>query len=176
MRKSETMTDYRLLISGNPCHAHIEFSNWRVLFFVWAIGLMVCVAGCGARDGLPVTHMQIGGKAFMLEIATTDAQRETGLMHRDPMADDHGMIFLFKDQAVRQFYNENVRFDIDVIFIDSGQRVVSIRQLEAYDAHIVSSDFPAQYVIELNRGTAAKLGVVPGSQLVLPKELPAVEK
>jgi len=141
-------------------------------YIAWAIGLMLCLAGCEARSGLPTTHMQIGGKNCTLEMALTDADQQTGLMHRDPMPDDHGMIFPFKDEAVRHFYNENVRFDIDVIFIDSSSKVVAIKQLEAYDAHIVSSEFPAKYVIELNRGMAAKLGVAAGSQLSLPIDLP----
>lgn len=143
---------------------------------VGLIGLLLCFAGCDAGSGLPTIHMQIGGKSFTLEMAITYTQQTTGLMHRDPMPDDHGMIFPFKTPAVQTFYNENVRFDIDVIFIDSAGKVVSIKQLAAYDAHTISSDYPAHYVIELNRGMAAKLGVTPGSQLDLPKQVLAAGK
>jgi len=153
--------------------SRVAFGNRQSIFIVWAIALLLCFAGCDTGSGLPTTHMQMGGQHFTLEMATTDAQQQTGLMHRDPMPDDHGMIFPFKDQAIRAFYNENVRFDIDVIFIDAAGKVVAIKQLQAYDAHTVSSDFPAQFVIELNRGLAAKLGLTPGSQVTLPKEVMA---
>lgn len=132
--------------------------------------VLIWLAGCGRSSPttLPTTHMNIGGQDFTIEIATSPHDQELGLMHRDFLGADQGMIFPFPDQKMRTFWNENVHFSLDLVFLDPGGSIVSIKRLEAWSERNVSSDVPAQYAVELNAGTAAKLHLGVGEHLAIP--------
>ncbi|MGA2498497.1 MAG: DUF192 domain-containing protein [Tepidisphaeraceae bacterium] len=121
------------------------------------------------QTGLPVVTMQLGGKAFTLEIAGTEQARQTGLMYRDSMPADHGMIFVFAGHEETGFWMKNTRIPLDIIYIDDNQRIVSIHQMVAHDTRSVYADGPYKWAIELNDGTAAKLKLKPGQQLDIPQ-------
>lgn len=131
---------------------------------------LLFIAGCQEQspDGLPMVDMKIGSRTFVLEVARTDAQQEKGLMKRDSMPADHGMIFPFKEERVLGFWMKDTRFPLDIIFTDSKGRVVTIHPMEAYDENNTSSDFPARYAIELNKGAAKAAGVKVGDVLDIP--------
>jgi uncharacterized membrane protein (UPF0127 family) len=133
--------------------------------------LTAFLGGCGEDSpaGMQVVKMKIGSQTFNLEVARTEAQQEKGLMKRDAMEGDHGMIFVFPEQVVRSFWMKNTRFPLDILFLDSGGKVVSIHQMRAYDETNTSSDLPAQYAIELSKGAAGASGVKVGDVLQIPK-------
>jgi uncharacterized membrane protein (UPF0127 family) len=114
--------------------------------------------------------MQIGGEGFNLEIARSFHEQEVGLMHRDHLDADHGMIFPMPDDTVREFWNHDVHFPLDVIFLNAAGDIVSIVRLETFSDKDVSSGVPAVYAIELNAGTAARLGLKVGQHLDVPRE------
>jgi uncharacterized membrane protein (UPF0127 family) len=92
-------------------------------------------------------------------------------MRRDTLAKDHGMIFVFDSEEPRGFWMKNCRFPLDILFLDAGGKIVSIKQMKAYDLSSTPSDGPAQYAIELNEGAAEAAGVKAGMTLKLPKGL-----
>jgi uncharacterized membrane protein (UPF0127 family) len=136
--------------------------------------LLLSFAGGGCEQqsqspaGLPVVKMDIGRQKFAIEVARSAGEQETGLMKRDAMPADHGMIFVFADDQVRRFWMKNTRFPLDILFLDSTGKVVSVRQMQAYDMNETSSDFPARYAVELNSGAAAQSGVQVGDILDIP--------
>ncbi|WP_220338315.1 DUF192 domain-containing protein [Wenzhouxiangella sediminis] len=132
-----------------------------------AVMAMLAVSGCDA--GGP--WVEVEGQRFSVEIADDDATRAQGLMFRDEMADDHGMLFIFPDQRPRSFWMKNTRIALDIIYIDRDFEVVSIsadtppcrsrnRRCPSYP-----SEGPAQYVLEINGGLAAKYGIEPGDRI-----------
>jgi hypothetical protein len=112
--------------------------------------------------------MNIGNRPFVIEVARTNDEQETGLMKRDSMPADHGMIFVFSNDEVRFFWMKNTRFPLDILFVNAKGRVVSISQMKAYDLNTTSSIDPARYAIELNDGAAAECGVKKGDVLDIP--------
>jgi uncharacterized membrane protein (UPF0127 family) len=139
----------------------------------------LCLSACAPTEpntGLPMTKMQIGSKTYALEVANTEATRERGLMRRDSMPADHGMIFVFPDAADRAFWMKNTRFNLDILYLGDSGRVVSIKQMKAHDLTGVPSDGPARYAIELNEGQAAAAGVKAGDTLTLPGDLPPAKE
>ncbi|MGE5608651.1 MAG: DUF192 domain-containing protein [Bacillota bacterium] len=121
------------------------------------------------KSGLRTVQMQIGQKRFTLEVADTDSSRQYGLMRRDSMPPDHGMLFVFADERPLSFWMKNTRLPLDILYVDAQGRVVSIHQMKPYDLSTTSSDGPAQYAIELNKGAAASAGVKAGDQLTIPQ-------
>jgi len=100
---------------------------------------------------------------FTVEVADNDQRRALGLMHRDSMPADHGMVFDFKlDQPVAMWMR-NTRIPLDMLFIDRDGRVVNIHaRAVPFDETSIHSDGPVRGVLELNGGTASRLGLKAG--------------
>jgi uncharacterized protein len=116
------------------------------------------------------TTMTIKGKAFALEVAQTPEQTQRGLMYRDSMAEDHGMLFVMPYLDTWQFWMHDTRIPLDIVFLDRSGQVVEIHQRKALDETSIGPARPVQYVIELNMGTAQKIGLRRGDTLELPKK------
>ena len=97
------------------------------------------------NKGLPTVQMKIGTGTFTLEVADTYNTRQTGLMNRDSMPADHGMIFVFDEQEELGFWMKNTRIPLDIIFLDKTGRVVSVHQMKPFDETDIPSDGPAMY-------------------------------
>lgn len=154
--------------TGAPSRTSLQ-SRLVITLALLALSLSF-LPGCQEQspDGLPTVDMKIGTRTFVIEVARTEAQQEKGLMKRDSMPADHGMIFPFKEERVLGFWMKDTRFPLDIIFADSKGKVVSIHQMEAYDESNTSSDVPARYAIELNKGAANDAGVKVGDLLDIP--------
>jgi len=113
--------------------------------------------------------VQIGQRTFQLEVARTETELEKGLMERDAMASDHGMLFVFSDEKEISFWMKNTRFPLDILYLDHADKIVSIHQMKPYDLTPIPSDFPAQYAIELNLGAADGAAVHVGDIVPLPR-------
>ncbi len=133
--------------------------------------LIVVASGCaerGPNSGLATVDMQIGSQTYTLEIANTDATRQRGLMERDSMPADHGMIFVFPEERELGFWMKNTRIPLDIIYLDTGGQIVSVHQMKPYDRTNVPSAGPAKYAIELNLGHVKTTGVKVGDVLKIP--------
>ena len=105
---------------------------------------------------------------FTVELAVTQAQQIQGLMFREEMALDHGMLFVFPDRAQRSFWMRNTLLSLDMLFIDTDGRVINIeeRAVPLDEGPRYSSDGPAQAVLEINGGVAGLLGIGPGDRVI----------
>ena len=113
--------------------------------------------------------VEVKGKRFVVEVAADDATRARGLMFRDELGDDRGMFFLFSREQPRSFWMRNTRIPLDIIYLDRHLEVVSIaadtppcrtRRCPSYP-----SRGPAQFVLEINAGQAASLGLERGDAI-----------
>ncbi len=118
-------------------------------------------------------RIQLGKQTFTLEIADTDESREHGLMQRETMPEDHGMIFVFADERPLSFWMKNTSIPLDIIFINGANRIVSIHQMTPFDLSSTRSAAPAKYAIELNQGAAADAGLKAGDEVPIP---PAIKE
>lgn len=138
--------------------------SWRFLPILMAAACAACAATPIAPATLPSVALQ--GHRFSVEIATTPAEREHGLMNRTAMPADHGMLFVFPDAEPRTFWMKNTLIPLDMLFFDDARRLVAIQAdaqpCESDPCKLYPSGVPARYVLELNAGVAAKLGVRKG--------------
>jgi uncharacterized membrane protein (UPF0127 family) len=89
-------------------------------------------------------------------------------MYRHSLPEDRGMLFTFDDEQVRNFWMKNTFIPLDIVFVDHTGKVVAIRQMQAQDTNLTSSDAPASAAIELNLGAAKAAGVKEGDSIKLP--------
>ncbi len=144
-----------------------------ILAVLSAVTLLAACAGAGTpRDaqGNPLEALTIitasGEHRFMVEIADDDAERQRGLMFRDPLADDRGMLFQFPDVAERGFWMHNTPSPLDIIYIDPRGRIVSIaKNATPQSDAVIPSNGPASGVLELRAGRAEEIGAKAGDKV-----------
>ena len=137
------------------------------LFLLFGAACAASLAACAARATGP--SVELKGQHFDVEIADTEPARERGLMFRESMPADHGMLFLFDDSSERTFWMKNCRMPLDILYFDDKYKLVSAQQrvpaCRSEPCPVYPSNGSAKYVLELNAGTADKLGVKPGDML-----------
>jgi uncharacterized membrane protein (UPF0127 family) len=88
-----------------------------------------------------------------IEIAITDFEIQTGLMYRDSMKKNQGMLFVFDDVSERSFYMKNTKIALDIIYIAEDKLIVSFQKnTKPFDESSLPSNAPAKYVLEVNAG------------------------
>lgn len=111
-----------------------------------------------------------GEYAFNVEIADDPIERARGLMFREEMPADHGMLFEYTDEAPRSFWMKNTVLPLDIIFIGADGKVVSIAQnTTPFSTEPIPSEGPARFVLEVNAGVAERIGLEPGDRIVHPR-------
>lgn len=103
---------------------------------------------------------------FDIEIAESDYEIQTGLMHRHFMQDNRGMLFIFPEMSLRYFYMKNTLISLDIIYLDNNKHIVSIQENTKHlDETSIPSLFPAQYVFEINAGLSLKWSLEVGDRM-----------
>lgn len=117
-----------------------------------------------------IRQMSVKGQVFMLEIADTPAERALGLMHRESLAENAGMLFVFSQEAPLNFWMKNTLIPLDILYIDSAGVVVDIQTMHPQpgvpdsELQTYPSAAPAQYALEINADLAESLGFAVGDQ------------
>ena len=129
----------------------------------FAIALLILVGGWLVFQ-LPTPTIQIGDTRVKVEVADTDIKREKGLSGRESLAENEGMLFVFKEPGTYGFWMKDMNFAIDILWIDKDKRVVEIMQNVAPDTfpETFYPKEPIQYVLETNAGWTNKHDIIPG--------------
>jgi len=116
-------------------------------------------------QSLPTLTLNAGIHVITAELAQTEEQREIGLMFREAMAANHGMLFVFERAGQQCFWMKNTLLPLDVAFIADNGTVVNTDRMKprTLDAHCSSQ--PVRFVLEMNDGWFAKRGITAGSKL-----------
>ena len=140
-----------------------------------ALPLLFLLSACASAR---TPWVELGGERFKVEVADDDAERSRGLMFRDAMPADHGMLFLHDRQEAQAYWMKNTKIPLDILYFDNERRLVSqqrdVPPCSAGDAcPAYPSNAPARYVLELNAGQAARLGLEDGAELRFGPGIPA---
>lgn len=105
---------------------------------------------------------------FTVELALTLQQQARGLMYREHMDDDRGMLFLYEVEQPLSFWMMNTLIPLDIIFIDEKGVIINIQHGKPRNTTPLPSSRPALAVLELNGGLCARLGIRAGDRLLHP--------
>ncbi|PMR86645.1 DUF192 domain-containing protein [Xanthomonas arboricola] len=142
-----------------------------------ALASLILLGGCAGSGG---SWVELAGTRYRVELAQNDADRAKGLMFRDAMADDHGMLFVHDRQEPLAYWMKNTKIALDILYFDNERRLVSqqrdVPPCSAGDAcPPYPSKRPARYVLELNAGQAARLNLQDGARLTLSPDIPKLK-
>ena len=99
---------------------------------------------------------------FVVEVVDTPAEREQGLMFREQLDRNNGMLFIFENQGNYPFWMKNTLVPLDMIWIDIDGKIVDIKEADPCEADPCPIIYPqgnAKYVLEINKGLSAELGI-----------------
>lgn len=127
----------------------------------------------GARhpvSGLEVVPLTVSGvrgvHRFQVEVAGTSAEQSRGLMFRDRMGADEGMVFPMDPPRMAAFWMKNTVIPLDIIFVGTDGRISNIAaNTVPYSLESVVSEGSVKAVLELNGGRAAQLGIAAGDKV-----------
>jgi uncharacterized protein len=101
-----------------------------------------------------------------IELAQDESQRQLGLMFRDTLGEDQGMLFLFDNDEMRAFWMKNTILSLDMIFVNSRNEIVTIqKRTTPYSEQTYESTKPAKYVIEVNAGYTERKKIAVGDRI-----------
>ena len=128
-----------------------------------------CLATAGAQTPpvrhFPTTQLNIGIHLIKAEVAQTEAEREQGLMFREKMGDNEGMLFLFGAPAGVCMWMKNTLIPLSVAFMDDKGTIINIEEMkeQTLDSHCARG--PAVYALEMNKGWFRQKNIKPGTRI-----------
>jgi hypothetical protein len=122
-------------------------------------------------QSLPVSaQVKVADRVIQLEVAETPDQQAKGLMYREQLPDDRGMLFPFEPPRTVSFWMKNVRINLDMVFLRQGQVKAIAANVPPCTAEPCPFYGPREaidQVIELRGGRAAELGIRVGDRLIV---------
>ena len=143
-----------------------------MVWAVWMMALAIGTIGPHAR-AMDLQTLEIATKSgvhvFSVEMATTDQEREKGLMFRKELPDGRGMLFDFSPEQMVSMWMKNIYISLDMIFIRADGRVLRVAEnTEPFSTRIIASGGPVKGVLEVVAGSARKYGIEPGDRVAHP--------
>jgi len=139
------------------------------------VGALLCtgVAAAPASVSFEESSLTVdaadGQFEFLVEMAVNPAQRSQGLMFRESLDDDRGMLFDFGKSQRATMWMRNTYVPLDMLFIDEGGQITQIAaNTQPLSDAVIASREPVRAVLELRGGISAKLGIRPGDRVIHP--------
>jgi len=141
----------------------------KALLTAFVLVLMLPLAACSDEGRLTI-ESRGGTHSFSVEIVDTPESRAQGLMYREALAPDAGMLFDFKESRPVSFWMRNTLIPLDMVFITAEGLVANVHaQAQPHDPTSIPSDGPVMFVLEIPGGRAAELGIAAGDRVVHPR-------
>ncbi|MGO4302933.1 DUF192 domain-containing protein [Cupriavidus sp. RAF12] len=145
-----------------------------VLKTLVAVGATVLTTLAQAQSALPVVSLTAGMYAIKAEVAASPEARERGLMYRQSMPANTGMLFVFEEKAGHCFWMKNTNLPLSIAFLADDGSIVNIEDMapQTEDNHCPRA--AVRYALEMNKGWFAQKGIKPGAKIGgLPQSRPA---
>ncbi|CAN0656307.1 DUF192 domain-containing protein [Nitratireductor aquimarinus] len=164
--------------SFQPVEAFRSLSQRVLQVFLASVFLIFLAAGASAQgsamrlpvDPEPLVAVTAAGEVrFDIEIADEAHERQRGLMFRQSMPQDRGMLFIFPAEGRQGFWMQNTPLPLDLLFVAADGTVRAIAPGTPFSTASISPDVESQFVLELVAGTAQKTGIEVGDRLRHPR-------
>lgn len=128
------------------------------------LSFLLFVPGALAQQ-MPLVQLTAGMYRITAEMANTPQTRQTGLMHRESMAENRGMVFVFEFDATHCMWMRNTLIPLSVAFLDAEGTILNIEDMMPQTETNHCAAKPARYALEMNRGWFAQRGIGAGDRI-----------
>jgi uncharacterized membrane protein (UPF0127 family) len=118
-----------------------------------------------AQNAMPVLELNAGFHRIEAEVAASDQNRQVGLMNRQTMPQQRGMLFVFTQPNTHCMWMRNTLIPLSVAFIDDEGYIINIEDMKPQTEDNHCARQPARYALEMNLGWFAQRGIKPGVKL-----------
>lgn len=141
----------------------LNFVKAKILFI--AVIMIILVISCENKEN--AVQVCFSDTCVDVEVVDTPSQRARGLMYRESLAENEGMLFVFEKSDKYSFWMKNTYIPLDIIWIDEEKVVHIEHALPCTKDPCISykTDRAAKYVLEVNAGFVEKNGVVVGDEV-----------
>jgi uncharacterized protein len=154
----------------------MDYMIKKTAFFILTCSLLIQIGCTNPQEAMqlplhamPLTITTSKGRVdVLIEVARTDQERERGLMFRAKLPPRQGMLFVFEKADMLTFWMQNTPEPLDIIFISEAGKIATIASGEANSSAQIPSSAMVQYVLEIARGEASRLGIQVGDTLSHP--------
>ena len=140
---------------------------------IFSFASLIFLLGCHSNFQNQDSHSEIraeviiGSSKFYVEVASDDLARSKGLMFRESLEKERGMLFVYNDSEIRSFWMKNTLIPLDMLFIDEKGQIKKIRSAVPCETSVCESygsEVPAKYVLEIRGGLAEEKGIKEGDR------------
>ena len=128
------------------------------IYFLFFILIFLVINGCSSE----IKRVCINENCFFVEIADSAEEKEKGLMNREVLEKNKGMLFVFEEEGNYSFWMKNTLIPLDLIWINSEKQVVFIKENAQFckeNCEIYENNQKAKYVLEINAGKVKELDI-----------------
>lgn len=118
-----------------------------------------------------ISTMEHPKGTITIELARTAQQHRVGLMHREALPDDHGMLFIYPEPDIRCFWMKNTQIPLTVAFLDNEGSILQTADMTPHSRTPHCSEVAVQYGLEMNQGWFSDHDIQKGDTLMLPPEI-----
>ncbi|MCC7641259.1 MULTISPECIES: DUF192 domain-containing protein [unclassified Janthinobacterium] len=131
--------------------------------------LSIALLSCASMAQAQTRSLQLSAGMHLIqaEVAATEAQREQGLMYREKMAANAGMVFVFDNPSTQCMWMKNTPLPLSVAFIDASGKIVNIEDMQPHtlDSHCSTKTVPVRYALEMHLGWFKQKNIKPGMSI-----------
>ncbi len=119
-----------------------------------------------AAERLPTIELRVGAQKIVAETAATEPSRTLGLMHRKkPLAENHGMLFVFTTSSFHSMWMQNTYIPLSVAFLDESGAILNIADMTPLTTNAHTAAGFAKYALEMNQGWFTARGIRAGAKV-----------
>lgn len=136
---------------------------------IWGV-LLLCLALAGGEEAQSKdkTILTVAGKKLTVQVARSEEEKSRGLMFRETLGKDEGMLFVYESEEPLSFWMKNTRIPLSIAFLNREGKILEIQDMEPFSLASHVSKMPAKYALEVNRGWFQRNRVRPGDVVKIP--------
>ena len=146
----------------------------RMTIRTWLIGCALATCAIIAHSQvpnprLPTVELEAGIHLIRAEVAADPGTRAIGLMYREALGRNEGMLFVFNERSQECFWMKNTRIPLSIAFLGEDGSITNIAEMAPYDETSHCSSQPVRFALEMEKGWFARRGISAGQRLRNPR-------
>lgn len=142
-----------------------QLGFFRMITASSLLAASAAIAQEGPQPRLPTVELTAGMYVIQAEVAQTHQQHSIGLMHRQSMGVNEGMLFVYPSAEIRCYWMRNTLIPLTIAFLGDDGTIVNLKDMEPHTERSNCSIKPVRYALEMNQGWFDQRGIKPGFRL-----------
>ena len=141
------------------------WSKMNKQFFIFTAVIILFLAGCSEKE--EIVSITVGNDIYHIEVARTREDQSRGLMYRESLGSDEGMIFIYEEDKKLSFWMKNTSIPLSIAFVAKDGTIKEIHQMKPESLTPVNSTHSVRYALELPSGSFQRSSVSVGDKIIL---------